>query len=349
MAIQYKLVADEIGRNIAARRYGDTLPPVRELSEQFQVSLHTVQRALQVLSQRSLVVADSTRGIRIIHRPASKIIGIFCNFRKGNSNDLVVTTLRKLIEADGYEAIFVDVPEKVCNEVDGAFWRYGWADGYISLYGTSDTNIDLCLQSFKLPVVTANFAYRKADLSCVDFDHRKLVRELAEGLYERGFRKIALSFTICSRRISEEVNAEFSAFLHRHALSVLPGWTTEGCEEDIRVPREARIARQFEAMFGNADERPEAIICFHHGLKFAAALAAQYGLELGRELVLAGTGRNDFAAPGVLPVEFSYEELAAGLWQLLKSRLDKPNAPSETVRLPPPEICWGPVTARRGM
>ena len=109
MAIQYKLVADEIGRNIAARRYGDTLPPVRELSEQFQVSLHTVQRALQVLSQRSLVVADSTRGIRIIHRPASKIIGIFCNFRKGNSNDLVVTTLRKLIEADGYEAIFVDV------------------------------------------------------------------------------------------------------------------------------------------------------------------------------------------------------------------------------------------------
>ena len=348
MAIQYKLVADEIGRNIAAQRYGDTLAPVRELADQFQVSLHTVQRALQVLSQRSLVVADSTRGIRIIHRPSSRIIGVFCNFRKGNSNDLVVRALRRLIEADGYEAIFVDIPEKVCNEVDGVFWRYGWADGYISLYGTSDTNIDLCLQSFRLPAVTANHAYRKADLSCVDFDHCRLLRELAEGLYARGFRKIALSFTICSRRISEEVNAEFAAFLSRYGLSVPPEWITEGCEQDIKIPREARIARQFAAMLESPENRPEAIICFHHGLKFAAALAQQYGVELGKELTLAGTGSGDLAMPGVLPVEFSYQELAAGLWQLLKKHLNQPNAPSETVRLPPPEIRWESVTARGG-
>ena len=347
MAVQYKLVAEEIGRNIAARRYGDTLPPLRELSEQFQVSLQTVQRALRLLSQRSLVAADSTRGIRIIQRPQNKIIGVFCNFRKGNSSDTVVQSLRKQIEADGYEAIFLDVPEKVCNEVDGAFWRYGWADGYISLYGTSDTNIDLCLKSFNLPVVTANHAIRRTRLSCVDFDHCGLVRDLAGGLYERGYRRIALSFTIGSKLISDEVNAAFRSFCDERSLELPPHWVTSSSAEDMKIQREVRIAQQFEQILGNKDMRPEAIICFHHGLKFAAALAAQYDLVLGKDLVLAGTGLGDVASSGVLPVEFSYHDLAGGLWKQLKKQIDDPAAEKDiTVFLPPPEIDWSKLNKR---
>lgn len=346
MAVQYKLVAEEIGRNIAARRYGDTLPPLRELSEQFQVSLHTVQRALRLLSQRSLVAADSTRGIRIIQRPQSKIIGVLCNFRKGNSNDPVVQSLRKQIEADGYEAIFLDVPEKVCNEPDGAFWRYGWADGYISLYGTSDTNIDLCLKSFNLPVITANHAARKAELPCVDFDHTMLLKQLATGLYERGYRKIALSFTICSKLISDEVNAAFAEFCQQHQLELPRHWVTSAAAEDIKIQREVRIAQQFEQILGDKDQRPEAVICFHHGLKFAAALAAQYDLALGQDLVIAGTGRNDVAGNGVLPVELSYCDLAEGLWSQLKKQINDPQKKYGTTLLPPPEIDWSRLAAK---
>ena len=339
MISHYQEIAKKIEQNIANQTYGDMLPPLRELSKQFNVSLSTIQKALSVLSKRSLIVADSTRGVRIVYRPKSKIIGVFCNFRKGSSSDVVVQSLRRAIEKDGYEAIFVDIPEKVCNEPGGAFWRYGWADGYVSLYGTSDTKIDLCLQNFDLPVVTANHAYRNGPLHCVDFDHRRLVRELAEGLYKRGYRRIALSFTICSKLISEEVNAEFSAFLSNHNLSCRPEWLTGASESDIEIPREARIARQFEEMLNQEAECPEAIICFHHGLKFAVALAAQYGLIPGSDIVLAGTGRGDTPQPGVLPVEFSYHALANGLWEQLKKHLANPGKP-ETLWIPPPPIDW---------
>ncbi len=347
MAAQYKLVAEEIGRNIAARRYGDTLPPLRELSEQFQVSLHTVQRALRLLSQRSMVAADSTRGIRIIQHPQSKIIGILCNFRKGNSNDTIVQSLRSQIEADGYEAIFVDVPEKVCNDVDGAFWRYGWADGYISLYGTSDTMIDHCLNSFKLPVVTANRAVRDTELPCVDFDHCQLVRDLASGLYARGYRKIALSFTICSQLIADDVNRALAEFKYQHGLEDHAHWSTTSSKEAVKLPREVRIAQQFEQIFSDKDHLPDAVICFHSGLKFAAALTTQYGLEPGKDLVLAGTGRGDIPSAGVLPIEFSYRELAAGLWNSLKMQLNDPAKKCREILIAPPEIDWSKLAIKK--
>ena len=347
MTPQYKTIADEIAQNIATHKYMNTLPPLRELSKLFNVSLHTIQLALGELSKRALIVSDSTRCVRIIQHPSSKIIGVFCNFRKGNSNDAVVLALRRLIEADGYEAIFVDVPEKVCNEVDGAFWRYGWADGYISLYGTSDTNIDIGLQSFGLPVVTANHAEHKAALSCVDFDHSLLLHELAEGLYERGYRRIALSMTICSHKISDEVNEAFAAFRERHGLPLIGSWITRSHESDIQISREARIAQHFEQMLGGED-KPEAIICFHRGLKFAAALASQYNLELGKDLVLVGTGRNDTPAKGIMPVEFSYQALAAKLWQVLKKHILNKKAQMEIIRIPPPTLDWTDIPIREG-
>ena len=335
---KYVQIADQLTQKIIEQAYFDRLPPVRDLAQEYNVSLRTIQKALELLAQRTLIVADSTRGVRVIHRPASRVIGVFCNFRKGNSSDLLVQSLRRRIEADNYEAIFIDVPEKVCQDENSAIWRYGWADGYISLYGTSDFAIDRCLNNFDLPVVTANLG-KDRNIPCVDFDHSLLLSGLLEGLYKKNYRKFALSFTICSERISNTVEAAFRDFLNTHQLPVLEPWITRSSEEAISTPRDARIAKQFETIFSTA-EKPDAIICFHHGMSFAKALIGSMDLKLGRDIVLAGTGKGDIPEPGFLPVEFSYEDLAEGLWKSLKKQLNGQQAVPQTHLLPPQEINW---------
>ena len=333
---KYVEIADQLTQKIIEQDYFDRLPPVRDLAQEYNVSLRTIQKALELLTQRTMVVADSTRGMRVVHRPASRVIGVFCNFRKGNSSDLLVQSLRRRIEADDYEAIFMDIPEKVCQDENSAIWRYGWADGYISLYGTSDFAIDRCLNKFNLPVVTANLGIGR-DIPCVDFDHSLLLQNLLEALYQKNYRKFALSFTICSTRISDTVETAFRNFLHTHQLPVVEQWITRSCEEDVHSPREARIAKQFESIFSTA-EKPEAVICFHHGMSFAKALVGAMDLKLGRDIVLAGTGKGDIPEPGFLPVDFSYEELAANLWDVLKKQLNRQSVDPEEQLLPPPEI-----------
>jgi len=335
---KYVQIAEQLTQKIIGQDYFDRLPPVRELAAEYNVSLRTIQKALELLAARTLIVADSTRGMRIIHRPQSRVIGVFCNFRKGNSSDILVQSLRRRIEADNYEAVFIDVPDKVCQDENSALWRYGWADGYISLYGTSDLAIDRCLKNFDLPLVTANMA-RGRELPCVDFDHAGLARQLLNGLYQRNCRKFALSFTICSGSISDSVNDEFRRFAAEHDLELPEQWLTCGQESDIFIPREARITRQFEQIFSTV-EKPDAVICFHHGMEFAKSMIKGLNFTLGKDIILAGTGKNDLPDQGFLPVEFSYDRLAAALWEALKKQLTGEQINPAPQLLPPSEIEW---------
>ncbi len=334
---KYLQIADDLAGRIALRDYYDQLPPLRDLAKEYGVSLRTVQNAVELLCQRTLVISDSTRGIRILHHPASKVICVFCNFRKGNSNDELIRTLRECIEADGYEVVFVDVPAKVCTDPSSAFWRYGWADGYISLNGTTDYLIDRCLKSFHMNVLAANRADRETPVSCVDFDHVLLLRQLVEGLVARGYRRIALSFTICSRLIYDDVQAAFDELRRQCHLVEYPQWRpVPERDTDIAIPREARIAEQFRRLLGGT-YKPEAILCFHKGMRFAKALVGEYGLELGTDLQLLGTGYGDTAAQGFIPVDFSYARLAQKLWTTLRQMLQEKNPERVELELLPPE------------
>ena len=344
---KYRQIADELAERIALRDYHDQLPPLRELAREHGVSLRTIQNAVELLSKRTLVVSDSTRGFRILHHPASKVICVFCNFRKGNSNDVLIKALREYIEADGYEVVFVDVPAKVCTDPNSAFWRYGWADGYISLNGTSDYSIDRCLKSFHMSVLAANRAYRETPVSCVDFDHVLLLRQLVEGLVSRGYQRIALSFTICSRLIYDDVQAAFSELQKRYRLQEYPQWRpVPEFDTDVTVPREARIAEQFRRLL-DAPFRPEAIICYHKGMRFAKALAGEYGVELGKELQLLGTGYGESPSTGFLPVDFSYARLAQELWSTLHKMLrEKSHEKTLLTLLPPDPIDFSYIPVR---
>ncbi|MBP1582575.1 MAG: LacI family DNA-binding transcriptional regulator, partial [Victivallales bacterium] len=327
----------DLAGRIALRNYYDQLPPLRDLAKEYGVSLRTVQNAVELLCQRTLVISDSTRGIRILRHPANKVICVFCNFRKGNSNDELIRTLRERIEADGYEVVFVDVPAKVCTDPSSAFWRYGWADGYISLNGTTDYLIDRCLKSFQMNVLAANRADRETPVSCVDFDHVLLLRQLVGELVRRGYRHIALSFTICSRLICDDVLAAFAELQREHGLVEYPQWRVDPVRDtDITIPREARIADQFRRLLGGVN-KPEAIICYHKGMRFVKALVGEYGLELGTDLQLLGTGYGDLPSRGFIPVDFSYVRLAQELWATLRQMIQGEESENAALRLLPPE------------
>ena len=318
MPARYARIADELEQAIRSDEYHGRLPPVRDLARRHGVSLRTMHRALGRLGQRDLIRADSTRGNRILHHPKSKLIGVFCNFRKGRPSDTVIATLRQAIEADGHDGVFMDVPETVCANAKSVFWRYGWADGYIFLYGTADTEIGARLKEFNLPSVAANRGVRPVPVSCVDFDHVDMLRRFCIQLYSSGYRRIALSFTIPSRPIYDDAAEAFSDFLRDRGLKVPAAFLPR--PEDIAsdVPREIRIYRQFERFF-RAGESPDAIICFHRGMALARELATRFHRRLNEDIVLVGTGRDDLPGPGFLPVEFSYRRLAVELWEALKS------------------------------
>lgn len=318
MSPKHIKIANEIESEIRQNRYHGKLPPLRQLADAYNVSLRTIQKALQPLNEKQLIVSDSTRGNIIIHHPPSGLIGVFCNFRKGRPSDTLIATLRDNIEKDGLEAIFLDVPETVVLNSNSTFWRYGWADGYVFLHGTADTDIWERLREFNLPSVAANRERRSSQVSCVDFDHVDLLTRLFEEFYQKGYRRIALSFTILSEAIFADAVSRYKELTRKRGCAAYVP-----CPDDIdrTVSRDVRILQQFERFF-KAPEPPDAIICFHRGMQLARELVRQHGSEIA----LAGTGHEETAGPNFLPLEYSYEALGSELWTTLKKQMSSANS-----------------------
>ncbi|MGC5031376.1 winged helix-turn-helix domain-containing protein [Micromonospora sp. DT229] len=66
----YREVVEDMAARIKAGEYGpgDRLPTYRELSDLYQVSVTTVQRAVIILQDRGLVVGLQGRGLWVAER-----------------------------------------------------------------------------------------------------------------------------------------------------------------------------------------------------------------------------------------------------------------------------------------
>ncbi|MFC8845327.1 MULTISPECIES: winged helix-turn-helix domain-containing protein [unclassified Micromonospora] len=67
----YREVAEDVAARIRTGEYalGDRLPTYRELSDLYQVSVTTVQRAVIILQDRGLVVGLQGRGLWVAEGP----------------------------------------------------------------------------------------------------------------------------------------------------------------------------------------------------------------------------------------------------------------------------------------
>ena len=52
---KYVQIADQLTQKIIEQAYFDRLPPVRDLAQEYNVSLRTIQKALELLAQRTLI------------------------------------------------------------------------------------------------------------------------------------------------------------------------------------------------------------------------------------------------------------------------------------------------------
>lgn len=142
-----------------------------------------------------------------------------------------------------------------------------------------------------LPVVLLNLRSRELrECASVTVNNREGARRIAEHLVQQGYRRLALlAAGPASFSPSRERESAFAAYLASQDLP--PPVRETGCfdrDEAIHATRKL-LSRK---------SRPDAIFCWNDHLALAAMEVARYefGLEIGRELGVAGFGDIEQAA-----------------------------------------------------
>jgi DNA-binding LacI/PurR family transcriptional regulator len=135
-----------------------------------------------------------------------------------------------------------------------------------------------------IPVVFFNLRSREIkDFASVTVNNREGARQIAEHLLRQGYRRIAFLAGPANSSTSRERESAFTAYLASQGMP--PPVREVGCYErgDALQATRNLLSRK---------SRPDAIFCWNDHMALAAIEAARYefGLEVGRELGIAGFG-----------------------------------------------------------
>jgi len=306
-------IAAALEREVLAGSYKDRLPPMRVLSERFNVSLRTVHKAVRALAGRGLVAGDSTRGNRIACRPRTGVVGVFCDWSRVGRDEVLPTELRALMERDGVHMVMMDLPDTALLRSDSELWNPDWADGYLFIYSSLCDAAAEMLRRNKVPFLSANRQSPERDIAWVDFDHAGTLCAVLDRLRRNGWRKVALDCAIASSVIDAEVRARLAAW----SGTAGPDWRYTDLQKGILpepFDRRELVAAHLERLFALA-EPPEVLIAWHHELEFVHETLRRHGLEPGRDLAIVtmdAPGAETLA--GVYPLVRPYAALARELW-----------------------------------
>ncbi len=306
-------IAAALEREILAGSYKNRLPPMRLLSERFNVSLRTVHKAVRALAGHGLVAGDSTRGNRIVCRPRTGVVGVFCDWSRVGRDEVLPATLRTLMERDGVRMVMMDLADTALLRPDSELWNPDWADGYLFIYSSLCDAAAEMLRRNKVPFLSANRQPPERDIGWVDFDHAGTLCAVLERLRRNGWRNVALDCAIASPAIDAEVRAGLTA----RAGTAGPDWRYTDLQEGIlpgTFDRKELVAAHLERLFALA-EPPEVLIAWHHELEWVHDSLRRHGLEPGRDLTIVtmdAPGTETLA--GVYPLVRPYAALARELW-----------------------------------
>ncbi len=188
-------LAARLEQDIRAGRFGEKLPPVRQLAADFKVALQTMSKALKPLREQGLL-DPGPGGTRIVlEMPRRSGMGVVTAFILGKPEidpavDPLLVTLREAAEADGITLVvmWVEGDEIFRKET---FWKAGQTDGYIFLYSSFYPMLSRHLHINGIPFVVANWLPDSANAHWVDFDWRKRLFDLVRQLREHGYQRIA--------------------------------------------------------------------------------------------------------------------------------------------------------------
>lgn len=304
-------VARVIREGIQKGQWRGTLPGERRLSEEFQVSRPTIQRAVQILAREGWI-QNKGRYRRTILTKSPKVpevSGVVAMLTpvpiETMEPHVIIRTdyLRRTIASAGMELVVVHGPryfserpalalDGLVREMNAACW----------LLVRSTREVQMWFDKKKLPAIIMGSSFEGIDLCSVDYDFVPLCNHAIGTFVARGHKKIG--FLIDEPKCAGDYYSELAfheACEKCSAKNIAPlilehNGTTEGICETLN--RAFRLA-----------ERPTALLVSHAGAAITmVAHLAQKGVIVGRDYAYICRGNDPvlgYLTPSV--ARYSYD------------------------------------------
>ncbi|WP_269523704.1 GntR family transcriptional regulator [Coraliomargarita parva] len=215
---------------------GDKLPPEKELSEMFDVSMITLRRALLELSEEGVIERLQGRGTfvqsRISNGEKLGAIGFLAVDQWSYPSPTQLEVLRKLLYKRGYKMRYFvakktpdsAILEELAN-LRGVFIS-GWVnDEWLK-----------CLDNYGVPVVVIGEYALTRETNSVHYDWKQAGKVMAEHFAGQGLRKLGLVCSEPSFYPGQQIHKGFMETCQTHALDVRDSdvvWPIVGQEETM--------------------------------------------------------------------------------------------------------------------
>lgn len=287
-----RLEADILARGLQP---GESYLTLAEAAKLLEVSPATVHRAMQPLVRRQLLVRRKGQGtfigegLRKSSRPRVRTVYVLITSGQEHITavqpEVLIDAVRAAVPDANVQFSFLPVsdPGGYCREVLAAPRDAGQLAGVIAV--SCPREVCRYLGTLGVPVVVMGWLYGDERQVCVDIDHRRAGRLLAEHLVAAGHRRVALLMAGQGRPgddalLDGAADALAAAGLPANALAVrvFPG-DFEAFGEQVRA-------------LLNRTDRPSGVVCAAPALIPAVEqAAADLGLSLRGDVDLTFVGR----------------------------------------------------------
>lgn len=319
---------------------GAMLPPLRKLADRHGVGVITVKRAIESLIQSGLIESLPRVGYRI---PSSKDksvkkIGIIyhnLHFRQGSS--LSIDSIEKSIKLHNH-VLMIGASHGNTKEEDECIKRFRLAgmDGLIiapAFEGKKSNELEQWIKDEK-PIVLEGHAgawklSNKVTNNCpkIDFDNQAGMTLIMDYLWSLGHRHILLA---SSDKNPKSLRQQF----------FLDFMKQKGMKPEIFINKETELINTVMKKSLNPSSKISAVMCTDD--KLAIRLLERFRLlntKNSRYISVAGFGSQNLSATAgetkLTTIDFSLEELAKKITELLNIQFDKRSIVNKCVSIAP--------------
>jgi len=293
----YKQLSELMRERIALRHYpvGSLLPSERELAEQFQVNRRPVRRSLGLLEDQKILVADSTRGRRVVQIPGAPIANLALCFddsldqsdrlvhATGSSAEIARGFHQRVQQDGGGNVTWLDQentrlvmngePPRMTDVAGVALWpTLPCPDATLAKLQLLSQRLKIVLLDRRLPGFHSDF---------VGFDDRQVGALVADHLKGFGYA----SYGFVGWAVPETVLNRLEGFaknLEQSGLAVDENWT-------ILTRTDAPPTSQYRRFL--AADRPRAVFCANDILAVSLLLfLRENGLRVPEDIAVIGVG-----------------------------------------------------------
>jgi len=293
----YKQLSELMLEKIALKHYpvGSLLPSERELAELFQVNRRTVRRSLGLLEEQKILVAESTRGRRVVQIPGTPVANLALCFddsldqrdrlvhATGSSAEIARGFHQRVqqdgssnvtwLDADNTRRVMNGEPPQMSDAIGVALWpTLPCPDATLAKLQVLSRKLRIVLLDRRLPGFLSDF---------VGFDDRQVGALVADhfkgfGYESYGFIGWAVPETVLNRLDG------FATHLQASGLSVDEDWT-------ILTRTDAPPTSQYRRFLQPG--RPRAVFCANDILAVSLLLfLKENGLRVPEDIAVIGVG-----------------------------------------------------------